>query len=125
MTLEPSTLSPNFGNGECRRVVDVNRRLEELSGRRGNLLPLTFAQLAGSQLLGVDPAHLSRVENGKLESLGVPADRLARLLTVVTGGRRVMRGIVGELADAGTQVSAVSAAFVFRWDGDRKWKRAA
>jgi transcriptional regulator with XRE-family HTH domain len=33
-----------------------------------------------SALLGVDPAHLSRVENGKIEALGATSDRLARAI---------------------------------------------
>ena len=33
-----------------------------------------------SALLGVNPAHLSRIENGKIEALGAASDRLARAI---------------------------------------------
>ena len=78
-----------------------------------------------SALLGVDPAHLSRVENGKIKSLGVSADRLARLLTAVTGGKRVLRGLISDLADAERAADPASRApMAFKWWGGRTWKRA-
>src|SRR5947207_9006551 len=45
-------------------------------------------------LVGVTASHLSRVENGKdgLESLGVPADKLARLLS--TEGESAREGLL-------------------------------
>ena len=33
-----------------------------------------------AELVGVDPKHLSRVENGHTDTLGVPADRLVRVI---------------------------------------------
>ena len=33
-----------------------------------------------AELVGVDPKHLSRIENGHTDTLGVPADRLVRVI---------------------------------------------
>jgi transcriptional regulator with XRE-family HTH domain len=45
-----------------------------------------FSATEFAVLLGVDPSHLSRVENGHTQHLGRPADRLARTLAMVTDG---------------------------------------
>jgi transcriptional regulator with XRE-family HTH domain len=43
--------------------------------KHAGLTAQTFAEL-----LGIDPSHLSRVENGKTDSLGLTADRYARAI---------------------------------------------
>lgn len=98
------------------------RRPGRLGGHQLRFLR-TNARLAAGRfaaLLGVDPAHLSRVENGKVESLGVPADRLARVLTAVTGSRRALREMIEELAGAET-AGPDPLPLAFRWVQGKGW----
>jgi len=50
-------------------------------------------------LLGVDPSHLSRVENGHTESLGETADRLARAIAVIARDGDAARDVLLRMAD--------------------------
>lgn len=45
-------------------------------------------------LLGIDPSHLSRVENGKLESLGPSTDRLTRAIVLAAIGSETVRDVL-------------------------------
>lgn len=54
-------------------------------------------------LLGIDPSHLSRVENGKIESLGSTTDRLARAIASVVIASPMVRDVL--LGDAETTAS--------------------
>jgi hypothetical protein len=56
LPLEASTFSSDFGDGEGRRVVDVNRGFEEIAGSASHSLPLLFLELTGPQFLRIDPA---------------------------------------------------------------------
>ena len=47
-----------------------------------------------AELIGVDPAHLSRVENGKTESLGAGTDKLARAVAMAVSNRNKLRQVV-------------------------------
>jgi hypothetical protein len=49
-----------------------------------------FAAKDFAKLIGVDAAHLSRVENGKRRSLGRASDRLARTPRLRTAGTRAL-----------------------------------
>ncbi len=52
-----------------------------------------------ARLLGVSPAHLSRVENGHTAKLGASADRLARALTLAARKTEQAREILLAVAD--------------------------
>ena len=49
--------------------------------------------------MGVDPSHLSRVENGHTESLGETADRLARAIAVIARDGDAARDVLLRMAD--------------------------
>jgi putative transcriptional regulator len=59
-------------------------------------------------LLGIDPAHLSRIENGKTEALGSATDKLARAIAGAAGDGDDVRKILMELA---TRIEARTATF--------------
>ncbi len=50
-------------------------------------------------LLGIDPSHLSRVENGHTSSFGESADRLARAIAVTARDAEAAREILLQIAD--------------------------
>jgi transcriptional regulator with XRE-family HTH domain len=52
-----------------------------------------------ANLLGVTPEHLSRVENGKTDSLGNSADRLARAIAIVAKDGERARELFLDIAD--------------------------
>lgn len=52
-----------------------------------------------ANLLGVSPEHLSRVENGKTDSLGTSADRLARAIAIVAKDGERARELFLDIAD--------------------------
>jgi transcriptional regulator with XRE-family HTH domain len=77
---------------ELNRVIagDLTRKQGPLTGREIRFLR-KHAGLAArhfAELIRVDPSYLSRVETGKLKSLGESADRLARavILAESSGG---------------------------------------
>ncbi len=50
-----------------------------------------------AKLLGVDPAHLSRVENGHTTAFGIPTDRLVRAIVMAATNKDVVnRLLLGE-----------------------------
>ena len=60
-----------------------------------------FAAQKFAALIGIDPAHLSRIENGKREGLGPATDRLARaIVTAAVSGGEAARQVLLEFADA-------------------------
>jgi len=67
-------------------------------------------------LLGIDPAHLSRIENGKKETLGAATDKLARAIAGAASDGDNVRDILMELA---ARIEARTATFRLRqnhWD---------
>jgi transcriptional regulator with XRE-family HTH domain len=50
-------------------------------------------------LIGVDPAHLSRVENGKIESVSPGTDKLARAVAAVASDGENLRRVVLAMAE--------------------------
>jgi transcriptional regulator with XRE-family HTH domain len=52
-------------------------------------------------LLGIDPSHLSRVENGKVECLGVTSDRLARAIVSVAIDSPLVKDVLLRAAEEG------------------------
>jgi len=50
-------------------------------------------------LIEVDPAYLSRVENGKVESLGAATEKLARAISVAANGKEDVRKVLMDIAD--------------------------
>ena len=53
-----------------------------------------------AELLGVDPSHLSRFENGAYENLGAPTDKLARATLAASGGGMEAREVLLRRAEA-------------------------
>ena len=60
-----------------------------------------FAAQRFAEMIGVDPAHLSRIENGKREGLGTTTERLARLIIAMAEERAVPAD--GVLLPTGTE----------------------
>ena len=83
-----------------------------------------FSAQKFAALLVIDPAHLSRVENGKQKALGPSTDRLARLiaLAAVKGGDSV-RDVLLREAIAHIERKKQRAA-IFTLEKNR-WKAAA
>lgn len=90
---------PNVRSLHRAIAGSLARQPERLSGAQVRFLRRLAGIPAGrfAALLGIDSAHLSRVENAKLDSLGAPADRLVRILTVAAGSARQIRQALGEL----------------------------
>lgn len=67
-------------------------------------------------LLGIDPAHLSRIENGKTDTLGPATDKLARAIAGAAGDGDDVRKVLMELA---TRIETQTATFKLKqnhWD---------
>jgi transcriptional regulator with XRE-family HTH domain len=75
-------------------------------------------------LLVVDPAHLSRVENGKQKRLGASTDRLARLIVVAAarGGDRIRELLLKEAEAEIKRRKSAAAMFTLV---KNHWKAAA
>jgi transcriptional regulator with XRE-family HTH domain len=103
--------------GKCAARVPVIPKIEQLHTAIAKYLVFKKELLSGkeirflrknagipakefSTLIEVDPAHLSRVENGKTDNLGGAADKLARAVAVAAsdGGdvRKLLLQIAGE-----------------------------
>ena len=52
--------------------------------------------------LAIDPSHLSRVENGKTESLGGTSDRLARAIVSAATDSKLFKEVLERMSQAGT-----------------------
>lgn len=82
---------------ELHRVIAqaLLRKPEPLSGEELRFLRKNagFPAQKFAALLGIDPAHLSRVENGKVDALGPSTDRLARavVMAAAKGGEDVRK----------------------------------
>jgi putative transcriptional regulator len=73
-------------------------------------------------LLAVDPAHLSRVENGKQAALGSSTDRLARAIVVAASNGEVREVLLNEAVERLRQKRRRIA--VFKLERNR-WREAA
>jgi DNA-binding transcriptional regulator YiaG len=126
--------------GQLHNLIanDLLRRKGRLAGEEIRFLRRHAGLPSGrfAALLGIDPAHLSRVENGKVPTLGVPTDRLARLVAVgtlhgsgagSTAGRGGLRKILRELikifegegkSRPGSTVPTFKLAPGGRWKGE-------
>jgi transcriptional regulator with XRE-family HTH domain len=67
--------------------------------KHAGLSAQTFAQY-----LAVDPSHLSRVENGKTESLGETSDRLARAIVSAVIDSKLFKDVLARIAESGQTV---------------------
>jgi len=67
--------------------------------KHAGLSAQTFAQH-----LAIDPSHLSRVENGKTESLGETSDRLARAIVSAVIDSKLFKDLLVRLAERGQAV---------------------
>ena len=77
------------------------------------------AGLAANQfaaLLGLDPAHLSRVENGKLDNLGTATDKLVRAIAAAANDGQDVRGVLLDIADRIMEKTAVFAIKKDHWE---------
>lgn len=105
--------------GELHRVIAAALVAKPtlLTGREVLFLRKHSGFPAGefAALLGVDRTHLSRVENGRLESFGETSDRLVRAVTSIAAGnvatRDALLALSGRLrkAKARRQLFALSA----------------
>jgi putative zinc finger/helix-turn-helix YgiT family protein len=101
---------------KCRAQVPVIPRIAELHKAIAIDLALKKGLLAGKEvrflrknagiaanqfaaLIGVDPAHLSRVENGKTESFSPATDKLARAIAIVASDGRDLRKVLLTMAE--------------------------
>ncbi len=89
--------------GELHRVIAeaLVRKPTHLTGAELRFLRKNagFPATKFSALLGVNPSHLSRIENGHYKRLGKPTDRLARALAVAAGNGEDVREVLLRLAD--------------------------
>jgi len=83
-----------------------------------------FSARKFAALLVIDPAHLSRVENGKQKALGPSTDRLARLvaLAAMKGGDSVRDVLLREAAAHIERKKQRAAMFTLERN---RWKAAA
>jgi putative zinc finger/helix-turn-helix YgiT family protein len=91
---------------------DLMLKKELLSGKEIRFLRKN-AGIAAKQfaaLIGVDPAHLSRVENGKIHSVSPGTDKLARAVAAVASDGEHLRQVVLGMAEErlGPQLSLFS-----------------
>jgi transcriptional regulator with XRE-family HTH domain len=101
---------------DCRAALPVIPRVEELHDLIARDLASKRGLLSGDEikflrknagfpaakfaaLLGVDPAHLSRIENGHTDALGESADRLARAIAMIAKDGDAAREVLLEMAD--------------------------
>jgi transcriptional regulator with XRE-family HTH domain len=98
---------------KCNAQSPIIPRLSELHQVIAGILVRKPAPLTGEEirflrkqiglpaqlLLGVSPAHLSRVENGYRSRLGAPADRLARVAAAKANDNETQRDALLKLAD--------------------------
>lgn len=78
-----------------------------------------LAANAFAALLGLDPSHLSRVENGKLGNLGAATDKLARAVAMAANDGEDVRGVLLDIAD---RIIGKKAVFGIRKD---HWEKLA
>ena len=90
-----------------------------------------FAAQTFAGLVGVDPKHLSRVENGHTDTLGVPADRLVRVIARAADSAphpqylALMKGLAAALIDVKKRSRKPEVKNpIFELEKD-DWKRAA
>lgn len=76
-----------------------------------------------ARLLGIDPSHLSRVENGHIEALGAPTDRLARVYAILASQVDDARQLLLEVAEI-LDGDRPEPPATFRIERNR-WKAAA
>ena len=118
--------------GELHRVIAdafVNKA-ELLTGAELRFLRKNagFSAQKFAALLIVDPAYLSRVENGKQKGLGPSTDRLARLivLAALKGGDKIREVLLSEAnATIEQKKQKKRAAAMFKLDEKNHWRKAA
>ncbi len=66
MPLEPARACAKRGDGQPRRVVDVERQRLEVGGGAGQLAELLLADLAHAQIFAADPRFLGKDAGGEL-----------------------------------------------------------
>ncbi len=113
--------------GELHRVIAEAfvRKTDPLRGAELRFLRKNagFSAQKFAALLVVDPAHLSRVENGKQKALGPSTDRLARLIVTAASRRGDLRELLLKEAAALVEKKKRATA-TFRLEKNR-WKEAA
>jgi len=114
--------------GELHRVIAdaLVRKAAPLTGAEVRFLRKNagFQSRKFAALIGVDPAHLSRVEHGKAPRLGAPADRLARaVVTAEACGGEDARKVLLQAAEERIKQKA-NRRSTFKLEKNR-WKPAA
>lgn len=122
---------------KCRAQVPVIPKIAELHQAIAMDLALKKGLLTGKEvrflrknagiaanqfaaLIGVDSAHLSRVENGKLKSFSVATDKLARAIATATSNGQDLRKVL--LAIAEERLNPQLSLFSLRKD---HWEKLA
>ncbi len=113
--------------GELHRVIAEAfvRKLGSLRGVELRFLRKNagFSAQKFAALLAIDPAHLSRVENGKQKALGPSTDRLARaIVTAVSRGANVPELLLKEAAARVEEKKRATTTFKLE---KNRWKAAA
>jgi putative transcriptional regulator len=119
-----SPLIPRIG--ELHRVIAQHlvRKSGLLTGEELRFLRKNagFPAVKFAALLGVDPAHLSRVEHGKM-NLGTSTDKLARAVVTAAAEGEDVRDVLLKFADETHQVG-MKRKPLFKMEKNR-WKAAA
>ena len=119
--------------GKCGARVPVIPKIEQLHEAIAKYLVFKKEMLSGKEirflrknaglaanqfaaLLGLDPSHLSRVENGKTGNLGAATDKLARAVTIAASDGGDVRGVLLDIADRFMGKKAVFAVKKDRWE---------
>ena len=122
--------------GKCDARVPVIPKIEQLHKEIAKYLVFKKELLTGKEirflrknaglaanqfaaLLGLDPSHLSRVENGKLGNLGAATDKLARAVAAAAHDGEDVRGVLLDIAD---RIMGKKAIFGIRKD---HWEKLA
>lgn len=119
--------------GKCDARVPVIPKIEQLHKAIAKYLVFKKDLLSGKEirflrknaglaahqfaaLLGLNPSHLSRVENGKTESLGAATDKLARAVSIAASDGEDVRGVLLDIADRIMGKKAIFAVKKDRWE---------
>jgi DNA-binding transcriptional regulator YiaG len=120
--------------GKCAARVPVISKIEQLHKAIAKYLVFKKELLRGKEirflrknaglaanqfaaLLGLDPSHLSRVENRKTGNLGAGTDKLARAVSIADG-----EDVRGVLLDIAERIMGKKAVFGIKKD---HWEKSA
>ncbi|MDR0842461.1 MAG: hypothetical protein LBP68_03465 [Acidobacteriota bacterium] len=122
---EESVLIPKIGQLNDLIARNLVEKKGLLDGRELKYLRkyAGFPANKFAALLTIDPAYLSRVENGKVKNLGGTADKLARALVAAARDKEYMKNVLLAVDENRIDVEQSKARPIFQLVSNR-WKAA-